>query len=90
MINAVQKNFCGHLWYLTEQLVVFALCDKELSNQERTQIASQLLLQAKPQHFPPGKPKFPAMNLFTDNPELHTFVGPKSWLLFHKLEIEGR
>ena len=88
MISSVQNNFCNHLWYLTEQLVIFGLFDKDLSNQERKLMARQLCSQAKPRNFAPGKPKFPT-HLLTRDPQLGSFIGPKSWLLFDKLGANG-
>ena len=88
MISAVQKNFRNHLWYLTEQLVVFGLFDDHLCNEERKCMAVKLYSEVRPQNFRPGKPKFPT-DLLTDAPQLDSFVGPKSWLLFEKLDANG-
>ena len=88
MVTAVQDNFCSHLWYLTEQLVVFSLFDKYLPNEERKAIASQLSRQRRPAQFHPGKPKF-CSYLMRDDVCLESFVGEKSWLLFDKLDASG-
>ena len=88
MVSSVQKNFHNHLWYLTEQLVILGLFDEHLSNEERKSMAVKLCSQAKPRNFPPAKPKFPK-NLLTNDPQLDSFIGPKSWLLFEKLGANG-
>ena len=88
MISAVQDNFLTHLWYLSEELVIFGIFDKNLSSDERKSMADQLLLQTRPPHFAPGKPKF-QVALLTDDPKLESLIGPKSWVLFHKLKANG-
>lgn len=88
MITAVQDNFCAHLWYLSEELVIFGLFDENLSILERHSMAAKLLSQVRPNSFAPGKPKFPT-DLMTRNPHLESFIGPRSWILFHKLSAVG-
>ena len=66
MIRAVKDNFLNHLWYLSEELVVFALFDDNLTDKEQRAIADQLLLQRRPPAFAPSKPTFQA-ELFTDD-----------------------
>ena len=51
-------------------------------------MAVKLYSEVRPQNFRPGKPKFPT-DLLTDAPRLDSFVGPKSWLLFEKLDANG-
>ena len=88
MVTAVQKNFLTHLWYLTEELVVFGLFDNNLADHERKSMANQLLLCPRPISFAPGKPVF-RTDLMTDQPTLDSFIGPRSWILFHKLNAAG-
>ena len=47
-------------------------------------MAIKLCSQANPRNFTPAKPEFPK-NLLTNDPQLESFIGPKSWLLFDKL-----
>ena len=68
--------------------VVLALFDDNLSDQERKSIAGHLLLQVRPLTFAPDKPTFQA-DLMTNDPQLESFIGQKSWLLFHKLSARG-
>ena len=88
MLDAVQENFCTHMWYLTEELVVFGLFDENLTDQERKAMATRLCSFERPITFPPRKPIF-YPDLLTDEPALETFIGPRSWLLFHKLDAAG-
>ena len=88
MITAVQENFLTHLWYLTEELVVFGLFDSNLSDHERKSMANQLLLCPRADSFSPAKPVFNT-DLMTDQPTLDSFIGPRSWILFHKLSASG-
>ena len=88
MINAVQCNFKNHMWYLSEECVIFGLFDINVSTQERKAMAEKLILQPRPTDFPGGKPIFEP-ELLTDQPQLISFMGPYSWLLFHKLSANG-
>ena len=87
MITAVQDSVLLHLWYLCEQLVVFGLFDCNLPNHERRAMADRLLQTRRPLTFKPGKPAFPT-TLMSANPSMEIFIGPKSWLLFHKLDAD--
>ena len=51
-------------------------------------MANQLLLCPRPISFAPGKPVF-CTDLMTDQPTLDSFIGPRSWILFHKLNAAG-
>ena len=88
MIEAVQESVMNHLWYLTEELVIFGLFDDGLDNAERNAMAAQLMSYPNLGNFEPGKPVFP-IDLMVRNPRLETFVGPRSWLLFNKLNANG-
>ena len=88
MLDAVQESLLLHLWYLTEQLVVFSLFDTNLPVQERNAMASKLIATRKPRGFVPGKPSFP-VNYMTENPSLADFTEKDSWFLFHVMECDG-
>ena len=88
MIEAVQDSVKNHLWYLTQELVIFGLFDDGLDNAERKAMAAQLMRFPNTGNFEPGKPVFPT-ELMVQNPRLDTFVGPRSWLLFHILNANG-
>ena len=51
-------------------------------------MANQLLLCPRPNSFSPAKPVFNT-DLMTDQPTLDSFIGPRSWILFHKLSASG-
>lgn len=88
MIQAVQNSIMNHLWYLTQELVVFGLFDDALSRGERQAMAEKLLSLPRPVTFPPGNPHFP-VDLMTQRPSMDSFVGERSWLIFDKLHAAG-
>ena len=51
VLRIMQLN---HLWYLTEELVVFSLFDDCLTDDERKAMANKLLSSFRPEHFKPG------------------------------------
>ena len=78
------------MWYLTEELVVFALADKEVSNDTKSRMVALMLAAGRPQEFSPGKPTMKSELLEErqeDAPQLYEFVGERSWLIFHLLNI---
>ena len=84
--QAVKLSLRRHLWYLTQELVVFALFDNSLDRDVRSSMAEHLLQNQRPQQFMPGKPAFPQMNNVAT---LTQFIGPRSWLLFHLMGVDG-
>ena len=83
----VHESLLRHLWYLTEELTVLSLFDRELDYQSRTDIANTLLSYPRPQTFAPQKPVFPTSDRLSNNPAIDTFIGPRSWLFFDVLGI---
>jgi hypothetical protein len=73
-----------HLWYLTEDTVVFAFFSSRLSDDEKSRIAARLLTFPVPDDIPTGKPEFPDI---LERTQLVDLVGPNSWFLFLKLKI---
>ena len=88
MIEAVKVSVKNHLWYLTEDLVIFGLFDEGLDSVERKAMATRLASLPNQGNFAPGKPVFP-VDLMVDNPKLDSFVGPRSWMLFNILHANG-
>ena len=88
MIDAVQNSMMNHLWYLTEELVVFGLFDVDLPEEERRSMAIKLWSIPRPEHFEKGKPRFPE-ELMNEEPKLDSFLGQRSWLVFSKLNSDG-
>ena len=76
-IEAVQASMLNHLWYLTEELVVFALFDVHLPEDERRAMAMKLWSIPMPEYFESGKPIFPE-DLMISDPKLESFVGQRS------------
>ena len=51
-------------------------------------MAEKLLSIRRPKSFRPSKPTFPT-DLMSNDPTLDIFIGPKSWLIFDKLNANG-
>ena len=89
--QAVEESIHRQMFYLTEELVVLALCDKHTTAVEKEMIVKALLQADRPQEFPPMKPLFKVnllMNKAHDEPSLHDFIGPRSWLIFDLLKVK--
>lgn len=89
--EAALSKISRHMDYLTQEQVIVSLADHQLSDDTRSAIACKLLEYQKPLRFVPGKPVFPVLNdvyRIETKPDLGMFVGPRSWLLFHLLQIE--
>ena len=95
--DLVLGSMKNHLWHITEQSVITALVDEDLPTAERKSLALALFNTPRPDSFLPEQPQFP--DIFKEEfhpqrlwlsgqlPPLHKFVGPKSWLLFYKLQL---
>ncbi len=84
------KSVLNHLWYLTEEVVVFAIFDKELPVTLREAMVKKLLSIPRPQQFLPQKPIFPRIDPSNDidfSHQLLLCIGPRSWLLFDLLQL---
>ena len=81
---AVLSKLANHKWYLTQEVVVFALFSNNVSNDTKQSIAMRLSSCEKPQCFRKGKPLFPAIQ---EETTLADLVGPESYLLFETLAI---
>ena len=84
-----------HLWYLTPQTIIFALVDESLSTDQRSSLAVDLSNIPRSKTLPLGKPTFPDLSSHYKKrwisgklPDLSTFLGPKSWLVFNKLGLD--
>ena len=73
------------MWYLTEEMVPLSLFSEKVSDQEKSQIAKQII-RYKPKYSADqsmGQPIFPTVRETT---QLKDLVGPKSWLMFSLFE----
>ena len=84
----VMKSIKRQAWYLTQELAILSLFDKEILHEGRRHIADTLLAIPVPAAFAPGKPSFP-INILDADSTIASFIGPKSWLLFHLLGQDG-
>ena len=92
---AVLGSINLHLWYLTPQAIVLALVDESLSNDLRSSLAVDLSSIPRSRNLPLGKPVFPDLSSYPKKnwisgclPDLSTFLGPQSWLIFNKLGLD--
>ena len=72
------KVFQRHLWYLTPELVVLCLFDRDSSDDDKAAVAKELLKHKIPKEFESGKPKFDTIE------NLVSYVSAQSWFLFEK------
>ena len=73
-----------HGWYLTEQLVPFALFSNKVNSDIKSHIAARILTFHQPAQIAIGKPSFPSVKA---NTKLMDLVGEKSYLLFTLLGV---
>ena len=88
MIEAVQSSLLNQLWYLTEELVVFALFDADVKEDKRHSMAVKLLSIPVPEYFGGSKTRFP-VELMDKEPKLDSFIRQRSQLVFSKLDADG-
>ena len=90
LAEAVLTSQYRHMWYLTEELVIFSLADSGTSDDTKARVVASMLAAGRPQDFPPGKPVMKPELLRgrdPDAPQLHEFVGTRSWLIFHLFNL---
>ena len=89
--DAVLVSFYRHMWFLTEEMVVLALCDPGVSDDVKSRMVTSMLAAGRPQQFLPGKPRFKPELLQgrpPDAPQLFEFVGERSWLIFFLMDLD--
>ena len=76
-----------HTWYLTQEIVPFALFSRhpQMTNSLKEQLALRLIRTEKPDSFRRGKPVFPLIENSTTLPDL---VGPESHFIFDALDVD--
>ena len=87
---AVVNSVYRQMFYLTEELIAFALCDENVSHSDKEDIVRALIRADRPQRFIPKKPDFKAhllKNKPHDAPQLADFVGERSWLVFDLFDV---
>ena len=91
LVWTVLESCNRHLWYLSPQLIVLALCDEGLEDYQREDLALALHSQDR-KEIESGKPEFPVIDWSGDEiklPPLSSFVSHKSWLVFDLLNLKG-
>lgn len=86
----VLQSILRQAWYLTQELVVLCLFDPQLDHSIKTEMSHSLLSFNRPQIFRPKKPVFPTHILEGGDTSLSSFIGERSWLIFHLLGATGR
>ena len=88
--KCLHDSLMRHLWYLTPQLVIFALADDDLDNDTKTKILTKLLSFDQPSNndFEREKPETVAQ--ISPMSSLEDFVSEQSYLYFSKLKIEKK
>jgi len=86
--NACLHSCKRHLWYLSPQLIVFALCDEGLQTGIREQLAKALFGSPKPAAFDSRKPEFPKVKTNKEISIGKQFITESSWLLFSILGLK--
>ena len=78
-----------HLWYLTPQLIVLSILDRDISNSEKEDMAKKLFGMGRADSIKPGKPVFPSIAMTVDSspPKLSSFITEDSWLVFDLLGL---
>ncbi|KAG0719224.1 hypothetical protein GWK47_050941 [Chionoecetes opilio] len=82
--QAVLQKLVNHKWYLTQEVVPFALFGSRLSDKEKAGHCCQAARHWKPDSFRRGKPMFPQVTAKTTLADL---VGPESHLLLDPLAL---
>ena len=86
MAAEAMQSLLRHSWYLTEQLIVFALWDPRVPSIKKRRVATKLANTPFPAEFSKEKPKLlESLPLLPRIPQLKDFIGPQSHLLFHLL-----
>ena len=88
MANAVLEKFLRHTWYLNQQIIPFALFSKNVSDEEKSEMALKLSQEEPPEEgFQPGCPNLVDLTLYGDNPKLIDFIQGGSLFIFDALNI---
>jgi hypothetical protein len=74
-----------HTWYLTEELIPFALFEDSIALEERALLAQRILLEKTPSEN--IKIQKPVLPLLKEDSELIDFVGGRSRVLFDLLKV---
>ena len=91
LVLSVLQSIYRHMWYLSEELVILALCDKGTGNEEKEEIIKAMINTDRPRHFPPQKPVMKVHILLNKSPgdvTLRQFVGERSWLMIDLFDVE--
>ena len=77
------------MWYLAEELSILSIFDRGLRLDYHSNIARTLVTDPKPDSFLPGRPTFSCENLLSNSSEIKSFIGLRSWLIFHLIQMNN-
>ena len=83
--DAALKKFQFHLWYLTQEFVVFSLFSNKLDMAAKIRMAEKLATIPLPKQYELGKPIFLYLNATTT---LEDLLGEQLHTLFHILRVD--
>ena len=86
--DAAFRKLISHRWYLTEEMVIFALLSEnaKITNDIKRNMATSLLSLPQPEEFRRGKPLLHTEE-FRLNTELEELIGVESWFLLTTVNI---
>ena len=87
--SIVLESIKRHLWFLTPELVILSLFDKDVSNDEKKAIVAKLFSFETPSVFEIGKPSFDFIKsqIHTDTSlQLSSFIGHQSWFILKRAQ----
>jgi hypothetical protein len=84
LADAVIQSCKRHLWYVCEELVALSIFNKNLHPLWRAALAKKLFETPRPSAYFPAKPGFPSIDREVC---ILSFIGPRSWAIFHLLKM---
>ena len=83
MGQALLRSLLRHTWYLNEDVVVVALADPDLDDDDKVLIVKELIKHEYPEirSFIPKKTEISCDMEIDRNTKLRHFIGKKSWFL---------
>ena len=81
------KALSYHLWYLTEELIPFALCSKQLACEEKEVLARWMFQLYRENQHTVLAPQKQALPHITETTRISDFVGRRSVLLFQRFRF---
>ena len=81
------KALSRHLWYLTEELIPFALCSKQLASEEKEVLARRMFQLYRENQQTVLAPQKPVLPHITETTRISDLAGRRSVLLFQRFRF---